>query len=287
MKKLILVLALLCAGISMQALTHTVGRGETLATIAQRYNITVEQLVEANPGIDKLFFAGQKLNIPETTASNVQQNGNQNYAVSAAPVDGSGSSTADSSSSSGDSYQTKAETPEGPGISWAMMLQYGFLGDDNFTFSANIGANYFFFEKDKSLFAGARIGWFSGHSLYSESVAGYSESLEFNTHFVTIPVTIGYAITTSNKKFGLTPYVALIPNFCVSSKLKSKSHSHGHTSSDELEFKKKVGLELSLGGAIRLWEFNIGAAYNIPLNDNQKFYIRDEGYVSISIGWGF
>lgn len=287
MKKLILALALLCAGVSMQALTHTVGRGETLASIAQRYSITVEQLVAANPGVENLFFVGLKLNIPETTASNVQQNGTQTYAVPTGPVDSYGSSTADTNSSAGDSYQTETETSVGPGVSWAMMLQLGFLGDDNFTYSANIGANYFFFEKDRSLFAGARIGWFSGHSRYAEWGAGYSESVEFNTHFVTVPVTIGYAITTSNKNLGLTPYIALIPNFCVSSKLKGKSYSHGHTSSDELEFKKKVGLEFSLGAAIRLWEFNIGAAYNIPLNDNQKFYIKDEGYVSVSIGWGF
>ena len=65
MKKLFCVLVLLCASRAVQAVTHTVGRGETLASIAERYHVTVAQLVAANPGADRLFYVGLKLEIPE------------------------------------------------------------------------------------------------------------------------------------------------------------------------------------------------------------------------------
>lgn len=47
------------------ALIHTVARGESLESIAHKYSITVEQLVNANPGAQNLFYVGLKLNIPE------------------------------------------------------------------------------------------------------------------------------------------------------------------------------------------------------------------------------
>ena len=45
--------------------THTVARGENLQSIAAKYNITETELIEANPGADKLFYIGLKLNIPQ------------------------------------------------------------------------------------------------------------------------------------------------------------------------------------------------------------------------------
>lgn len=66
MRKILAVGALVIAGcIAMVARTHTVARGESLELIASQYNITVAQLVEANPGVNNLFYVGMKLNIPE------------------------------------------------------------------------------------------------------------------------------------------------------------------------------------------------------------------------------
>lgn len=53
------------------AITHVVQKGETIESIAQNYNITVEQLKAANPAVSNLFFIGLKLTIPEI--QNTQQ----------------------------------------------------------------------------------------------------------------------------------------------------------------------------------------------------------------------
>ena len=46
--------------------THIVKEGETLYIIAQEYEITLEALKDANPGIDpELIVVGQEINIPD------------------------------------------------------------------------------------------------------------------------------------------------------------------------------------------------------------------------------
>lgn len=43
---------------------HEVQRGETLASIAKRYGVTVQMIKDANPQMGNLFYVGLKLNIP-------------------------------------------------------------------------------------------------------------------------------------------------------------------------------------------------------------------------------
>ncbi len=65
MKILIFAILLMCVGPTVNALTHTVTKGENLKAIAEKYNVTIAQLLEANPGVESLFFVGMKLTVPE------------------------------------------------------------------------------------------------------------------------------------------------------------------------------------------------------------------------------
>lgn len=66
MKKLLfLTLILIAAWISVRAQsTHLVEEGQSLEQIAEKYGLTVDQLQQANPGVEDTFFTGMKLNIP-------------------------------------------------------------------------------------------------------------------------------------------------------------------------------------------------------------------------------
>lgn len=48
------------------AATHTVQQGETYWKIANKYGVTVQQLMSANGSTSSLLYVGQKLNIPST-----------------------------------------------------------------------------------------------------------------------------------------------------------------------------------------------------------------------------
>ncbi len=63
------------ASLSMSAQTsqsHTVQRGETIESVAEKYGISVSDLQQANPSTVEYFYAGMKLVIPRKT--NTQNN---------------------------------------------------------------------------------------------------------------------------------------------------------------------------------------------------------------------
>ncbi|MDE6322243.1 MAG: LysM peptidoglycan-binding domain-containing protein, partial [Muribaculaceae bacterium] len=57
---------------------HTVERGETLTSIAQRYNVSTDALLNANPYAKEMFYTGMVLIIPESeTQTSVKQSTSQ------------------------------------------------------------------------------------------------------------------------------------------------------------------------------------------------------------------
>jgi len=67
MKRIVLcIFAIMSISMAMaQQVSHTVQRGETLESIAHKYNITVEKLKQANPDASEMFYVGMKLNVPQ------------------------------------------------------------------------------------------------------------------------------------------------------------------------------------------------------------------------------
>lgn len=68
----IAVTALLCLSLSVaaqttaQVATHIVERGETLNSIAQKYGVTEQQILDINPDAAQFIYVGMELNIPTT-----------------------------------------------------------------------------------------------------------------------------------------------------------------------------------------------------------------------------
>ncbi|MDE7387585.1 MAG: outer membrane beta-barrel protein [Muribaculaceae bacterium] len=283
MKKLILMVALLVGSLSMFAETHTVARGETLQSIAEKYNLTTKQLVEANPGAEKLFYVGLKLTIPESVAPSNAAVNNQSSSATYAP------STAQQVETH--SYQPETANDDAPGAEFAGIIEWGFLpktgGSTNLAYTATVGVNYYFMHKNTGLFAGARIGYSSATLNLHESERGSYYDLTRSSHFISIPLNVGYALTTSNKNFGITPYAGLDLNFCVAAKDKEKKHTSGSSTEETFKLGKKVGIDARVGVQLRLGGFNVGGSYVMPLNDNQEMYFGDDSYFAINIGWGF
>lgn len=65
------VVCMSAATMAQSVIQHTVQRGETVLSVAKKYNISEEQLRKANPDIDVYFYVGMKLNVP---TSSVTQN---------------------------------------------------------------------------------------------------------------------------------------------------------------------------------------------------------------------
>lgn len=289
MKKLFLLTALLVWSMAVMAQVHTVQKGETLQSIAQKYNTTVANLVAVNPGVDQLFYVGLKLNIPEATAAQASVPDAQSPAPegrsNVAKVLGAVAPQQEGTDESGGDDK--------PGAEFSVMLEYGFLpktkgaSGSNYTYAFTAGANYYFMHRAAGVFAGAAIGYNSANYYSYETGIGYSGTQETTAHFISVPLRIGYAITTSNRNLGISPYAGLGVNFCVGGKSKLKTRVESESMSAEKDVKKKVGIDARIGAMIRLWGFNIGGAYIFPLNKNNKMYFGDDSYFAVSIAYGF
>lgn len=68
-QKLLAVLLAVVLGVSLavaqtKTVTHTVGRGETLKSIANRYGTTIDKIIELNPDAVQFIYVGMELSIP-------------------------------------------------------------------------------------------------------------------------------------------------------------------------------------------------------------------------------
>lgn len=75
MKRLLTSILMLLSVMVMQAqqVVHTVQRGETLESIAEKYHVTKETITQNNPNATDAFYVGLKLYIPTTQSENVPQ----------------------------------------------------------------------------------------------------------------------------------------------------------------------------------------------------------------------
>lgn len=79
MKRLLTSILMLLSVMVMQAqqVVHTVQRGETLESIAEKYHVTKETITQNNPNAADAFYVGLKLYIPTAQSENVPQSVDQ------------------------------------------------------------------------------------------------------------------------------------------------------------------------------------------------------------------
>ncbi len=77
-KKTVFIIIMMILSVVVKAQTttvkHTVDRGETLSSIAKRYNTTEVKIIELNPDARQFVYVGMELTIPATTISKISYN---------------------------------------------------------------------------------------------------------------------------------------------------------------------------------------------------------------------
>lgn len=69
---------------AQSSVTHTVARGETLASIATQYGVTEKQIIEANPDAAQFIYVGMELtipNVPSSSTDKVNTSEESNYSL--------------------------------------------------------------------------------------------------------------------------------------------------------------------------------------------------------------
>ncbi len=283
MKRIFLTLAILVvSACAMSAAVHVVRRGETLRSIAGTYNITTQQLIEANPGADSLFYVGLKLNIPEPAAAPATAPGAEQPApMPAEPAEPAG----------------EAETGEsGPGWGMLFEMNYGFLekvegvkNSSHGTLSFSLGGTYWVKERFDGAFASVGLGyeWLTRSWNHYESRPYYRVSSDSDLHLIYLPVRFGYRfnLPIGKVRLGLSPHVGF--DFGLTVAGKSKFDNNG----DKQEIKAKTGefipsfkpgLMVCLGDVI-----SIGFYYKVPMGKKAKGIYDKDGHFGLTLATGF
>lgn len=250
---------------------HTVERGETLASIANRYGTTEAKIIESNPNADKFIYIGMKLNIPVVKVNNANNN------AESTPITGP-SQTAVLQPQKKDNHSSYTDFEH-----WSpdFEIAYGFLKKpqgihgNSYSYSFTVGCDYYF---TRSFFIGGRIGYNSSNYNLRES----NIQSQTNSHFISLPIETGYKFHLYTDKVTLIPYTGIGLNYCVKAKLEQKIGSEKVKT--DLKRGGDIAANARIGAKVQLWGFNIGCSYIMPLNKNQKNFFGKDPYWSVSIG---
>lgn len=296
MKKLLLLCAICCYALTAaaQSTVHTVQRGETLASIAKQYHLSIDELKAANPYIGKKLYVGIKLQIPEVKeAPRVEE------VAAATPVKEKKQKAQAKQEQERNVVEkpVKEEKAKIPATTeketaynkWAVSfdITYYFAEgtssknfgngvrsyNSSFGMGFDLAANYYF---AKSAFIAPGIGVLHSSSTgYNSSGYGNSNKHSNSSTAVRIPIMVGYDLAFS-EKIGLTLQTGPHLGYIVA--------GYHEENGDKIKFKDMEDTEpfhvnWSVGAFIYWGETRLGAEYLIGLKEGS------EGTFGVSLGW--
>lgn len=267
MKKniLIFIAIVLFSGASFaQTRKHTVQRGETLETIANRYETSVAEITELNPDASRFIYVGMELIIPDSPAASAKSASNDKE------------SSVDSSSAKKKEVENKISVSESSStrneqknhsFSFGIMdtATYGFLpsieegpnSTDGYTLAFTIGPTFNF---TPSFYTAVQIGWMSKNEFAWIHIPGDNRKYTTSTEHIYIPGEIGYRIAGF-----LVPHAGVDINYIVKKTLTEGYYGEEQKTKvkvdNNLFFNGRVGIRLTIKG------IGLGYDYIFPLND--------------------
>lgn len=277
-----------------QQVVHTVQRGETLESIAQKYQVTKEAITKNNPNVDDSFYVGMKLNIPaekqekqyintteqrqDDETCTLHNDGKEQYEKVTYPPSENKSlrNTWHFTFRLGPSFYGKEKKG-------GMNKENGYTStfSQSWGYEADLGAHYYFLE---NLYVSAMIGYLQASSLSHLNEIGSLISTSVVSHNVIMPLELGFYYPFSRYlgvllEAGPTLYYA-VDGYTKINKEKitfSEMEDKYNTKID------RFGAYLRLGGGFNIFGFRLQGYYGIPLS---KFpgSSKKKGFWGITLG---
>ena len=283
---IIVLLLNISISVAQTAKTHTVQRGETIESIARKYNVTVDALKQANPNVKQTIYVGLKLNIPERQQMEVPKEQqqviveNSNASNLDNSVSTSGNSSIDNTSLT--QVSTNKDIEDYEKISPLSQVSLGFLQlpkdvkGSGFSLSFIFGGKY---NIVKEFYIGAGVGYTGSNFSFD---INSSTSAESEYHFVSVPIEIGGRLFLKGNSFALVPFAGLCMHVCVKAKSKIGKEKVDNDNGGKAGFDARIGIRLKVSK-----EFDIGFAYRFPLNEKQEGFTGEKGYPEVLLQLGF
>jgi len=265
--------------------THKIEKGETIESIAQKYGVTPDEIKKANPNAGNYFYTGMSIKIPakktevaEPTTiqpeptnaiENKATNNSHNYVAETPDKD--------------NNYYSEKSSNDDSFTKWNFIdeVGYGFINSDASVLNFSLGFTY---SIKKPLFLAVQLGYKSYS--YNKYLKDYKMTMDTEASYLSIPLEVGYKITTENGKWGIAPFAGLGFNIGLKGKQKINEHLDGREEY-KLKIGGKIGVEGRIGLRILLANFQIIGSYHLPLNKKQEQFFGEDAYPELSIGFGF
>ncbi|MBO5249415.1 MAG: LysM peptidoglycan-binding domain-containing protein [Muribaculaceae bacterium] len=275
-------LTMICVIAFAQEKTHVVKKGETLASIANTYGISVESLQNANPDSKSFLYVGMSLKVPDVENKETKKNTNTSEPSTITTTEVTERSVSSESLTDNETPDEREllleEHKAGKGyVAWDFQL--GLLDDLDGYLSTPI-----------SLGTSIRYSYFLNRNVYLSAGLGYLGAIQSadkdhddfscTSHYITVPFRLGASINPF-AKFDLIPNAGINLNYCVAASTERNNKKVDN------KLGGKMCIEGIIGARIGFDNFCIIAGYNFPLNDNQKAIFGKDGYFCIGIGAGF
>ena len=258
----ILILATVAA-VAQNIRIHVVSEGETIATIAKKYSVTKETILQINPEASRGIFPGMELQIPDNGRVK------QKYSDKSSLYEDDGYSA---------SSDVNADTER-----WLMSFSSGMVigdkednkWDTSLGVKISVGPAY---KITDNFYASFRVGYFGIKKWVDVKVDKTSVKTEANYHAFLFPLEIGYKIGTGSQ-FSITPFAGIEMNVGISGKEElecgKEKNKIDHKIGGKIATGAEAGLKVSFGKDIG---FKLGVI--TPLGDKYKqWYGEGTGFV--------
>ena len=182
---------------AQQGKKHTVSAGETLSSVAAKYGVSESALKDANPDVNKFFYAGMELVIPAQKALPEEAPSKQ---VTSPEI-----SSSQTTYISADANQNSVDGDRAGKTKVAMEVLWGYL-------MPSLGDASDYIENKFSMASSCAFGarYYPANMFYLEGLAGYKgcyvtqkikgDSYNSNTysHFITVPLHVGVTLSASD-----------------------------------------------------------------------------------------
>lgn len=279
MKKLLLTfVALLSFSFAMgQQQYHTIQSGETLESIAKKYKVSVDDLVQANPEALSKLYEGMQLTIPQSGKREKEVDRDDKAALDYQPAQDVANAPLAIDDENKNDQESRKNT-------WHFAFRLGpsfFKSEKNSSGSGRnrsysssrstgyevaLGAHYYFLE---NLYGSAMLGYyqtsFSSYALqYGSSLS--TESVSKN---IQLPIEVGVELPIS-KLVGFFLEAGPTLLYAVDGYVKTNGEKKSFSEIEEDAKIDRFSAILKLGGGLRLGGFRVQAFYGIPLTKPER-----------------
>lgn len=270
MKKFFLSLIALMLSVSVfaQAVVHTVQRGETLESIAQKYGVSTQDLLNANPDAKEYLYTGMKISIP--AVQKAVANYEEKTVATQTTTSTYTSSTSFSVSDEG-FYNMKGKG----GFVMGSMISWLFPASDQcqkFNLGFAIEAGYCYFVH-KNVYLEGLVGYgLHSYTFKSEYIKGYGSAGggHLKWHGINLPLHVGGFLPCSEKS-ALSVYGGPRIQFAVAGEQVTGSGSNEQkVKIGDMKGFSRVTAYVELGLEFQYNDYAWGIVYDLGMGDTHK-----------------